>query len=107
MQEIGSLLPSVFKRQIQRGDPRLAQVLVPLWPRVAGAAVAQHSRPIRFGGGTLILETDGDGWAAQLQALSGEIQAQVNRFLGGPVIQRVKVRSASAARRRAEQNRPV
>jgi predicted nucleic acid-binding Zn ribbon protein len=97
MEEIGNFLPRIFKRQVHRGDPRLAEVLAPLWPRVAGHAVAEHSRPVRFGGGTLVLETDGDCWATQLQALSKEIQTQVNRFLGEPVIRQVRVRTAPTA----------
>ncbi len=97
MEEIGKVLPSIFKRQFRRGDPRLAEVLASLWPRVAGQAVAQHSRPVNFGGGTLTLETDGVCWTTQLQALSKEIQAQVNAFLGGPVINQVRVRAAPVA----------
>lgn len=94
MEEIGNLLPSIFQRQAWRGDPRLAEVLARLWPRVAGRAVAEHSRPTAFADGTLTLETDDRCWARQLQALSKEIQVQVNQFLGRAVVRQVKVHAS-------------
>jgi predicted nucleic acid-binding Zn ribbon protein len=96
MEEIGKVLPLIFSRQVGKGGPRMAEVLASLWPRVAGKPVAEHSRPVGFGGGTLTIESDGLCWATQLRALSAEIQREINGFLGAPVVKQVKVRCVLA-----------
>lgn len=92
MEEIGEILPALFKREIRRTEPRLVEILAPLWPRVAGKAIALHSRPIGFEAGTLILAADCSNWSAQLHLLAEEIRAEVNSFLGRPLVRKLRVR---------------
>ncbi len=91
MDEIGKILPSVFKAQVRRADPPLVEILTPLWPRVVGKAMAQHTRPAAFWAGTLTLATSCGSWAAQLRQLADEIRAQINTFLGGPIVKKLRV----------------
>ena len=92
MDEIGKILPSVFKSQVRRADPPLVEILTPLWPRVVGKTMAQHTRPVAFGAGTLTLTTSCTSWAAQLRQMAEEIRAQINNFLGGPVVKKLRVK---------------
>ncbi|PYU92198.1 MAG: hypothetical protein DMG25_12540 [Acidobacteria bacterium] len=92
MQEIGRVLPAVFKGHLRRANPPLVEVLAPLWPRVAGKSIAAHSLPIAFQAGTLTVATRSPSWAAQLSRLAEEIRAVVNSFLGGPLVKNVRIR---------------
>ncbi|HET7841391.1 MAG TPA: DciA family protein, partial [Terriglobia bacterium] len=65
MEEIGKSLPVIFKRHIRKSGPAVAEILAPLWARVAGRAIAEHSRPVGFEAGQLLLETTCETWAGQ------------------------------------------
>ena len=82
MDEIGKLLPTLLKKEMRRPEPRILEVLVPLWPRIAGKAMAQHTRPASFELGTLTLHTNCPTWALQLRQMSEEIRSKVNSVLG-------------------------
>jgi Dna[CI] antecedent DciA-like protein len=91
MEEVGKLLPRIFKRQMGRKDPRLVEILGPLWLRVAGSGIAENSNPIAFTGGTLTLETSCLSWAAQLRQMREEIRAEINKYLGCSVVKKIEV----------------
>jgi len=91
MQDVGKILPAIFRKHLLNPRSKLSDVLVALWPRVAGKSIAKHSRPIGFEGGVLILAVSCPSWAVQLRKMAEEIQAEVNRFVGGPVVKKLKV----------------
>jgi hypothetical protein len=92
MDEVGKILPAVFRRQAERMEPPVAQILAPLWPRVAGKAMARQCRPVAFCHGTLTLVTEDESWSLQLQQMAEQICAEINAFLGGPIVKRLCVR---------------
>ena len=92
MEELAKILPAVFKQQVRRGEPLVVEILAPLWPRVAGKHIAQQCRPVAFEAGTLTLATACLSWATQLRHMAEEIRAQINRYLGGPVVRSVRVK---------------
>ncbi len=92
MDEVGKILPAVFKPQAQHGDPPVVEILTALWPRVAGKAMARQCRPATFSQGTLTIVTECESWNLQLQQMAEEIRAEINTFLGGPVVKRLLVR---------------
>lgn len=96
MEEIGKLLPSIFKNQFRREDARVVEVLGPLWARVAGRSIAEHSRPLTFVTGTLTLATTCPTWAAQLRQMTEEIRGEINRFLGCLVVKKLRVQLVSS-----------
>jgi hypothetical protein len=98
LDEIGKILPALFRREIQRTDPRLVEFLDPFWPRVAGKAIALHSRPVSFEAGTLTLATDCSTWSTQLHQMAEEIRAEVNSFLGKPLVRKLRVRKVPELR---------
>ena len=65
--EIGKILPSLFSKQIRREEPYLLEILGPLWPRIVGKSIAQHSQPTLFASGVLSLAADSATWAKQLR----------------------------------------
>ncbi len=91
MEEVGKLLPAVFRRRLRRDGAAVVDVLAPLWPQVAGKAMAQHSLPVAFEAGTLTLVTNCPSWSGQLRQMAEEIRAQINRFLGEPVVTRLRI----------------
>jgi hypothetical protein len=92
VEEVGKLLPAVFKRQVRRNEPMLVEILAPLWPRVVGKGIAEQARPTAFAAGTLTLVTACPSWAAQLRQMSEEVRAQVNSYLGGSIVKKLRVR---------------
>ena len=91
MEEIGKILPAVFKRHVRQSEPALVGLLAPLWPRLVGKAIARQSRPVAFEAGTLRIATSCPTWAAQLRQLGEEIRAGINGQLGAPVVKKLRV----------------
>ena len=96
MEEVGKILPLVFRRHVQRTGPRVIETLAPFWPRVVGKAIAHSSRPVAFSAGTLSLVCDCSSWSRQLRQMAEEIRAEINKFLGGPVVKQVRVRCVAS-----------
>jgi len=92
VEEVGRILSSILKRQVQRRDPPVVEILAPFWSRVAGKALAECCYPVDFQAGTLTLATDCATWSAQLRQMSQEIRAEINSFLGEPVVRRLRIR---------------
>jgi hypothetical protein len=93
--EIGKMLPAVFRKQIRRAEPHLLEILLPLWPRIAGKTMAQHSQPTFFASGVLTLATDSATWSAQLKHFTGEIRAEINGFLGQPIVKKLRINTVT------------
>jgi hypothetical protein len=92
MEEISKILPLIFKGQVRRNNPRVVEILAPLWSLVAGKPMARHSRPVAFEDGLLTLESDCTAWSAEMRRMADDILAQVNRYLGVPAVRKLKVR---------------
>jgi hypothetical protein len=92
MEEVGKILPAVFKAQMRRAEPPLVEFLTPLWPRVVGKAIAECTQPIAFAGGSLTLGCSCPSWTAQLRSMSEEIRTAINNFLGGAIVKKLSVR---------------
>ena len=92
MQEIGKLLPSVFKKQVRQSDPLWIEILVALWPRIVGKPIARQCRPSNFAAGTLTICAESRTWATQLRYLAEEIRAEINGFLGRPIVRKLRIR---------------
>ncbi len=93
MDEIGRILPGLFRKQIRRTEPHLVEILLPLWPRITGKTLAQHSRPAVFAAGILTVSTDCPTWGAQLRHMTEELRAGINGFLGQPIVRKLRIRT--------------
>jgi len=91
MEEIGKILPKVLRPQFSRLEPPVIEVLTPLWSQVAGKALAKQCRPVGFSAGTLTISTGDPDWAAPLRQMADEFRTRVNNFLGGPVVQHIRI----------------
>jgi hypothetical protein len=92
--ELCKLLPRFLNKHVRGDQAPVLQVLTPLWPRVAGRAVAAQSRPVAFGNGTLTLAASSAPWATELRGLHDEIRTTINRTLGRPLVKRIRVKLA-------------
>jgi hypothetical protein len=92
--DIGKILPSLFRKQIRREEPHLVEILLPLWPRIAGKTMAQHSQPAIFASGVLTLTADCATWGTQLRHMTEEIRAGINGFLGQPLVKKLRIKTA-------------
>jgi hypothetical protein len=93
--EIGKILPSLFRKQIRRAEPHLLDILLPLWPRIAGRTMAQHSQPALFVSGVLTLTTECATWGTQLRHMTEEIRTEINGFLGQPIVKKLRIKTVT------------
>jgi hypothetical protein len=93
--EIGKILPSLFRKQIRREEPHLLEILVPLWPRIAGRSIAEHSQPSGFVAGVLTLNADCATWCNQLKFMAEEIRTKINSFLGQPIVKKLRIKTVT------------
>ena len=98
MDEIGKILPSLFRKQIRRAEPHLLEILLPLWPRIAGKTMAQHSQPALFASGVLTVAADCPTWGAQLRQMTEEIRAEINGFLGQAIVKKLRIKTVTQPR---------
>ena len=92
MEEISKILPLIFRKQVRCSDPRVVEILGPLWPQVAGKPMARHSKPVAFEQGTLTLESDCSNWCTQLRSMAEEIKTGINGYFGVSVVRKLQVR---------------
>jgi hypothetical protein len=91
LEEIGKTLSRVFERRAAKPGAALPALLAPLWTRVAGPAVAMHSRPTAFAGGTLTVAASSASWAVALRQMAEELRAAVNAFLGRAAVRKLRI----------------
>jgi len=96
MDELGKLLPRFLNKHVRGDQAPVLEVLTPLWTRVAGKAMAEQSRPVAFGNGTVTLAASSAAWATELRGLHDEIRSAINRTLGRPLVKRIRVKLAPA-----------
>ncbi|MBZ5514373.1 MAG: hypothetical protein LAN62_05940 [Acidobacteriia bacterium] len=81
MEEVGKILPGVFKRHLRPSDPAYVDVLASLWPRLVGKAIAAQSWPVAFE----LLPAEGQVGAARLEPeLSGVLQRSYSKYFSRP-----------------------
>jgi predicted nucleic acid-binding Zn ribbon protein len=88
MQKAGEFLGKVVRR-IQRPEAALAW-LAGSWSNVVGETLAAHTRPVRCSSGCLDIAIDGKPWQKQVENLSKEFCARINREWGGSLVREVK-----------------
>jgi predicted nucleic acid-binding Zn ribbon protein len=88
MERAGDFLGGML-RQMKRPEAAVAW-LAGVWPTVVGTTIAAHTRPVRCSAGCLEVATDGKPWQMQLETMSGEFCAQVNRNWGGNLIHEIR-----------------
>ena len=93
MDEIGKVLPTLFRKQIRRSEPHVLDILLPLWPRIAGKVMAQHSQPTSFAFGVLTLAADCATWSTQLRHMTEDIRAEINGFLGQSIVKKLRIKT--------------
>lgn len=91
MEEIAHILPRVLRKQPLRNRQPVLEILVPLWPRVAGELIARFSRPAAYHQEILTVAVSSPPWATQLREMREDIRAQINHFLGAPLVKKLRV----------------
>ncbi len=61
------------------------------WEVAVGAAIAEHVRPIKLDGTTLVVQADDPAWATQLKFLESSLRERL-REVTGAVIDKLEVR---------------
>lgn len=88
MERAGNFLGGML-RQMKRPEAAVAW-LAGVWPSVVGSTIAAHTHPVKCAGGRLEVATDGKSWETQLETMSAEFCAHVNRKWGGNLVREVR-----------------
>jgi len=88
MERAGEFLGRVVRR-LDRPDATLAW-LVGAWPTIVGQALAAHTRPVQCREGRLEVAADASAWRAQLEPMTREFCARINRAWGGNLVREVR-----------------
>ncbi len=78
---IGSVLPRVLK-SMKLDKMLAAQPAVTLWPEIAGAKTAEHTRAIAVEDKTLVVSVDSPAWMTQLRFLKPQLLKKISQRVG-------------------------
>lgn len=94
-QLVGDVLDSVIR---QRGWQRRISLSMVLrrWPELVGEANAEHSTPVNYADGVLIVDCDSTSWATAMRYAASQIVATLNHKLGDRTVLRVEFRGPKA-----------
>ena len=85
---VGALIPALVRPAFRRRSPATAQVLAD-WEAIMGPAIAAVTVPRKLFAGTLAIGCSGP-MALELQHLSTELIARINRYLGRVTVTRLR-----------------
>ncbi|MCS6815806.1 MAG: DUF721 domain-containing protein [Blastocatellia bacterium] len=91
MEELIHILPHAL-RMIGYEESACERVLQVAWARLVGDAIAARTFPMQLREGRLIVLTADRTWKAQLEKLSPDILARINRLLGADLVQAIEYR---------------
>jgi Dna[CI] antecedent, DciA len=83
MEQVGAGLEKIVAGSLRRSPAGEGPLLA--WPLACGQAVAARTRAVGFAQGILRVEVPDAGWRAELQALSPQYLAVLNRYVAESV----------------------
>src|SRR5438105_13332609 len=83
MEHAAAGLQKIVADALRRTPPGQAPILA--WPLACGTAVAERTKVLDFTQGVLRVQVPDPGWRAELQALSPQYVAVINRYTGESV----------------------
>jgi predicted nucleic acid-binding Zn ribbon protein len=61
------------------------------WPKVVGADIAEHCRPVKLENGELTIEAESTAWATQLRMVQAQLLAKIAAAVGDGVVTSLKI----------------
>ncbi len=94
-QLVGDVLNQVVQ---ERGWQRRISLSTVLrrWPELVGEANAEHSRPVHYDDGVLVVDCDSTAWATAMRYAASQLVAKLNAALGERTVLRVEFRGPRA-----------
>ncbi len=91
MEELIHILPHAL-RMVGYEESVCERVLQGAWARLVGDLLAAHTFPVRLHKRRLIVLTTDRTWKAQLEKLSPDILARINRLFGTELVETIEYR---------------
>jgi len=91
MEELLHILPHVL-RMVGYEESACERVLQAAWGRIVGDLIAAHTFPARLRQKHLIVLASDRAWKAQLEKLSSDVLARINRLFGTSVVEAIEYR---------------
>ncbi len=66
------------------------------WPKVVGADIAEHCRPVKLENGELTIEAESTAWATQLRLLAAKLLAGIAAQVGHNVVTKLHIHGPAA-----------
>ena len=94
-QLVGAVLDAVVSQQGWKRRIGLSTVLR-RWPDLVGESNAEHSKPVHYEDGLLIVDCDSTAWAQAMRYTASKLVARLNKALGEQTVLRVQFRGPQA-----------
>lgn len=94
-QLVGDVLDQIVRDRGWKKRINLSTVLR-RWPDLVGEANAEHSRPVHYEKGLLVVECDTTAWAQAMRYAASQLVARLNDSLGEATVLRVDFRGPQA-----------
>lgn len=94
-QLLGDVLGKVGRKRGWQKRISLSTVLRH-WPDLVGYDNAEHSKPVDYADGVLVVVCDSTAWATGMRYSAAQLVAKLNRELGEETVKRVDVRGPNA-----------
>jgi len=91
MEDVIRILPRLL-RAVGYEERACERILQAAWARIVGDAIAAHARPVRLRERRLLVLTSDRAWKAQLERLSPDICARINRVFDEELVQAIEYR---------------
>lgn len=78
-------------KSLRGGDRQATVTVFAQWSDLVGESVAAHVRPLKWDGGTLVVEVDDPSWATQMKFLEADLLRRVNQG-AETVVERLEIR---------------
>ena len=101
--KLKDLLGPVGKK-LRLDDPLAAGSLWRRWPQIVGEDIARNAEPTSLKAGVLRIRTSSPTWATEMSYLAGDIKERVNRALGKPLVNEIKIWTSPAPIKRARRD---
>jgi predicted nucleic acid-binding Zn ribbon protein len=66
------------------------------WPKVVGAEIAEHCRPVKLENGELTIEAESTAWATQLRLLAAKLLTGIAAQVGHNVVTKLHIHGPTA-----------
>jgi hypothetical protein len=100
-ESLGEIMAGRGSRPL-KGKRQKLEVIKIHWAAIVGEREARHSSPSRLSRRVLVVAAEGPSWAAELSMKTADLLKGIEKVIGAPDVQKIKIQARSQGEREAE-----